>query len=85
MPIVSAGGTAHTRGPVDDLLAPEINRRIRRLIEPFAQGDSPSVRYPFVCECGCMGQVRLTLAQFDAAHGAYLDGHLPRHTARLAG
>jgi hypothetical protein len=68
---------------MDDLLAPEINRRIRRLIEPFAQGDSPSVRYPFLCECGCMGQVRLTLAAFDAADGVYAEGHPPRRPAPL--
>jgi hypothetical protein len=68
---------------VAEPLAPEINRRIRRLIEPFTQGDSPSVRYPFVCECGCTGQVRLTLAEFDAADGIYADGHFPPRAVRL--
>ena len=67
-------------------LGPEINRRIRLLLQSFAALDGPEERYPFVCECGCLKQVQLTLAEFDGAEGHYLDGHpLGRRRAPVAG
>jgi hypothetical protein len=31
----------------------------------------------FFCECGCMGVVAMTKAQYEAADGAWLEGHQP--------
>lgn len=29
----------------------------------------------FFCECGCLGVVKMTRAQYEAAGGAWLNGH----------
>ena len=52
----------------------EINQRIRALgIDLAGLGDPSGVE--FLCECGCMGRVRLTPVEYDAARGAWIEGH----------
>jgi hypothetical protein len=29
----------------------------------------------FLCECGCLGNAELTLADFSAGGGAWIEGH----------
>jgi hypothetical protein len=29
----------------------------------------------FYCECGCMGIIMATIAEYDAAGGAWVEGH----------
>ena len=50
----------------------ELNQRIREIA-----GDNGDRAYPytFVCECGCWGETRLTLGEFDRAPRVFLPGH----------
>lgn len=54
-------------------LARETNGHIRALALSFR--DEREVG--FFCECGCMGIVLVTIAEYDAAGGAWLPAHKP--------
>ena len=55
--------------------AKEANAGIREAAGSLLNGDVEAP-FDFLCECGCMGIVSLTLADYVAA-GAWLDGHKP--------
>jgi hypothetical protein len=55
-------------------ISKETNGHIRALARSFH--DKREVG--FLCECGCMGIALATLAEYDAAGGAWLDGHKDR-------
>jgi hypothetical protein len=57
-------------------LARETNANIRQLAESL-RDERP---IGFFCECGCMGIVLVTLAEYDLAGGVWLDGHRPPET-----
>jgi hypothetical protein len=57
--------------------ARELNRHIRAAAAQLGAGGELPVQ--FVCECGCMSRVTSTLADYEAANGAWLDAHA--HTA----
>jgi hypothetical protein len=63
---------------VDPGIAKELNEVIRRLAEslPGPAGH----KYGFSCEDGCDATVPLTIAEYDAAGGAWLEGHKPTET-----
>ena len=58
-------------------LAGEVNRRIREIDRSLDVTADPSETLTFFCECGCFAAVSLTAREFDAAGGAWLDGHRP--------
>jgi hypothetical protein len=58
----------------------EINQRIRALgIDLGEIGDPSPVEC--LCECGCMGRVAMTPAEYDEAGGARIEGHSHRPDA----
>jgi hypothetical protein len=54
-------------------VARETNAHIRQLAEAL-RDESP---VGFFCECGCMAIVLVTVAEYDAAGGAWVEGHQP--------
>jgi hypothetical protein len=53
-------------------LVRELNQRIREIA---GENGDDSYPYTFVCECGCWGDVRLTLPEFDRSPRVLRDGH----------
>ena len=53
--------------------AEEANTHIRELAESLAGGGEYTT-FDFLCECGCLQFVPLTLADYRV-HGAWLKGH----------
>jgi hypothetical protein len=54
-------------------LSREVNLRIHEISAGLAD---PDVVIDYLCECGCMRQVPLTIAQFEAHGGAWNPGHM---------
>jgi hypothetical protein len=50
------------------------NLAIRDFANQAVGEDDP---WEFLCECGCFTFVELTMAEFDAADGVWVDGHRP--------
>jgi len=63
--------------PVSPELARALNEQIALLARKLAGGDDPEYRYAFTCESGCGDIVSLSLVEYKAAGGAWLDGHRP--------
>ncbi len=55
-------------------LGRDVNVAIRDAVASLSGNRSDSL-FVFTCECGCFELVRMTVAAFDAAGGAWLDGH----------
>ena len=55
-------------------LAKEVNRHILELAERFEARVAPDADVVFLCECGWLGEVTTTLAEYRE-HGALLAGH----------
>lgn len=58
-------------------VAREVNAVIREMAErldTIAHDERP---VGFLCECGCLAIVPATVAQYDAADGAWLEEHEP--------
>lgn len=53
-------------------LVRELNDHIRRIAA--ANGDD-AYPYTFVCECGCWGEVRLTVREFERSERVLRVGH----------
>jgi len=53
-------------------LAHELNERIRQIAGTTGDDLYP---YTFVCECGCWGEVRLTLPEYDRVAHVLRAGH----------
>jgi hypothetical protein len=58
-------------------VARETNANIRQLAKSL-RDERP---IGFFCECGCMEITMATIAEYDAADGAWLDGHEPQQPA----
>jgi hypothetical protein len=54
-------------------LARETNARIRQLAKSL-RDERP---VGFFCECGCMEIALATIAEYDVAGGAWVEGHQP--------
>jgi hypothetical protein len=54
-------------------VAREANSHIRQLAKSL-RDETP---VGFFCECGCMEIVMATIAEYDAAGGAWVEGHRP--------
>ena len=54
-------------------VAREANANIRQLAKSL-RDERP---VGFFCECGCMEIVMVTIAEYDARGGAWLEGHKP--------
>ena len=65
---------------MDPKIARELNQQIRLIAERLPGGVGH--KYGFSCEDGCEGIVPLSLAEYDAAGGAWLEGHKPRRAPR---
>jgi len=57
-------------------VAREVNKHIRELSEKL-HDERP---IGFFCECGCMEIVMTTIAEYDKAGGAWIQGHQPTET-----
>lgn len=58
-------------------IARQANAYIREMAEQLdavARDDRP---VGFLCECGCMGIVEATVAEYASADGAWIEGHEP--------
>jgi hypothetical protein len=55
-------------------IAREVNKYIRELAERL-RDERP---IGFFCECGCMGTALSTVLEYDAASGAWIEGHKPQ-------
>lgn len=72
-------------GGVDDSPCPpsrielvaEVNLQIREIGRSLGMTADSSEVLTFFCECGCFAVVSLTPGAFDAAGGAWLEGHEP--------
>ena len=65
----------------------QVARATNLAIREFAGGGAAEVTVDFVCECGCLELVALTVEAYDAG-GAWLPGHRaaaagPRATGRV--
>lgn len=58
-------------------LAGEVNRQIQEIGRSLGVTAESTEVLTFFCECGCLGSVSLRPGAFDAAGGAWLDGHRP--------
>jgi hypothetical protein len=58
-------------------LARELNLQIREIGQSLTQPADADEELTFFCECGCLAPVKLTIAAFDAAGGALVQGHEP--------
>jgi hypothetical protein len=56
-------------------LARELNAQIRKIGGELPRSDDMSEEFTFYCECSCLRPMSLTLADFDAAGGAFLANH----------
>ena len=61
-----------SRRVAERALLRELNTGIREL---GGRGIADDHRFHFLCECGCWGELELTLQEFDCAGGAMIDGH----------
>jgi hypothetical protein len=57
-------------------VARETNANIRQLAKSL-RDERP---VGFFCECGCMEITMATVAEYDAASGAWIEGHQPTST-----
>jgi hypothetical protein len=71
------GGRDRRRAWVDPGIAKALNHEIRHLADLLPGSDDPTHKYGFSCEDGCEAIVPLTVAEYDAAGGAWLEGHEP--------
>lgn len=72
------GGAGESpRSPSRIDLAAEVNLQIREIGRSLGMAADSSELLTFFCECGCFGVVGLTPGAFDAAGGAWLQGHEP--------
>ena len=59
--------------------AADVANQANAHIAEMAEGLDSIVRSPrpigFFCECGCLGSVEVTVAEFRAAGGAWIEGH----------
>jgi len=51
-----------------------VNLRIREISDSFASV-ADDVPIDFLCECGCLALLPLTIAEFDARDEILVDGH----------
>jgi hypothetical protein len=65
------------RSPSRIDLAGEVNRQIREIGRSLGVTVDSGEVLTFFCECGCFAAASLTPGAFDAAGGAWLDGHRP--------
>ena len=70
-------GGESSRSPSRIDLAGEVNLQIREIGRSLGVTGDSSETLTFFCECGCFAVVSLTPGAFDAAGGAWLDGHRP--------
>jgi hypothetical protein len=61
-------------------VAREVNRRIYAAA-PRLGADADTMLH-FICECGCMQQVKLTVAEYERAGAASLEEHEVRAARR---
>jgi hypothetical protein len=72
------GGVGESpRSPSRIDLAREVNLQIREIGRSLGVAADSSEALTFFCECGCFAVVSLTSRTFEAAGGAWLDGHKP--------
>ncbi len=72
------GGVGDSPGSPSRIdLAAEVNLQIREIGRSLGVTTDSSEVLTFFCECGCFAVVGLTPGAFDAAGGAWLDGHRP--------
>jgi hypothetical protein len=69
------GESPHSPSRID--LAGDVNLQIREIGRSLGITVDASEVLTFFCECGCFAAVSLTPGAFDAAGGAWLDGHRP--------
>jgi hypothetical protein len=55
-------------------------REMAERLDAVAQDERP---VGFLCECGCLAIVLATVPEYDAASGAWLEGHEPSRLALL--
>ena len=53
------------------------NRQLRQTASVLAGHSGGGQEYPFLCECGCEEEVKLTLPDYDRQGGAWCEGHKP--------
>ena len=58
-------------------IAREANAHIREMAEGLNALVPDGRPIGFFCECGCLEIATMTLADFEAAGGVWLDGHSP--------
>ena len=67
--------------PADRDAAAEIARQANAYIREMAEELDAVARSErpvgFVCECGCLGIVEATVAEYASAEGAWIEGHRP--------
>jgi hypothetical protein len=54
-----------------------VNAIIREMAQRFDAVAMDKRPVGFLCECGCLAIVPATVAEYDAASGAWLEGHEP--------
>jgi hypothetical protein len=59
-------------------MAREANTHIREMAEALDSIVPDERPIGFFCECGCMGTVSVTLTDYEAQGGAWIEGHGPR-------
>jgi hypothetical protein len=67
-----------TEGVVDgrSVVAKDVNRHILAVARDVEAADhAPSELMTFMCECGCMQEVQLTVAHYIERGGAMIAGH----------
>ena len=56
-------------------VATQVNTHIAEMAESLDSIVKDERPIGFFCECGCLGSVEVTVAEFRAAGGAWIEGH----------
>jgi hypothetical protein len=62
-------------GPARVVLARQLNCSIHEIGRRLTARGDEDFDLTFFCQCGCLRPITLTLAGFEAAGGAWLEGH----------
>jgi hypothetical protein len=58
-------------------MARQLNTSIYEAALSLSDGEDEDFELTFFCECGCMAEVRLSLSDYEAGGGPYVEGHSP--------
>lgn len=77
------GGQEHADRRAAAAVARQANAYIREMAEELDAAAHDERAVGFVCECGCLGIVEATVAEYASADGAWVEGHVPGGPVRV--